>query len=520
MTLPPFIETLLDPRFYPDRPAKVELVQTHISYLFLTPCHVYKVKKPVDFGFLNFKSLVKRKHFCHEELVLNRRLSPEVYLGVEEIKQEGGKITLGGRGRTIEYAVKMKRLPEDRMMDRLIDKGGINEEMIKMTAKKIATFHKSASTDDNISSFGNPHVIEKNTDENFFQTKDYVGRTITRNRYKDLKEFSGDFLEKKRSLFIKRVAEGKIKDCHGDLHTEHICFTNGIVIFDCIEFNKRFRYSDIIADLAFLAMDLDFHHRPDLSKLLSKAYHKELKDDDFLKLVNFYKIYRAYVRGKVESFELDEPEVSPEEKERACKRAKRFFNLAHGYISGEPKPIIAVVSGIVGSGKSTVAQSLAPRIGAKLISSDIIRKEIAGIPTTERRLDKFGKGLYSKAFTIKTYKEIFHRAGKHLSNGESVILDATFSKREQRKAVLELAEKVKAKPFFIECRCSDDIIRERLLKREKSNQTPSDARLEIFPSLKKGFQKIEELSTSIHTVIDTSRPLEENIKKVLEEHYP
>jgi aminoglycoside phosphotransferase family enzyme len=157
VTLPPFIEALLDPHCYPDRPEKIELVQTHISYLFFTPCLVYKVKKPVDFGFLNFKSLDKRKYFCQEELVLNRRLSPEVYLGVEEIKQKGGKITLGGKGTTIEYAVKMRRLPEERMMDRLIDKGEINKEMIKRTAKRIAFFHQSALTDDSISSFGRDH---------------------------------------------------------------------------------------------------------------------------------------------------------------------------------------------------------------------------------------------------------------------------------------------------------------------------------------------------------------------------
>ena len=204
-------------------------------------------------------------------------------------------------------------------------------------------------------------------------------------------------------------------------------------------------------------------------------------------------------------------------KRRVYKRAKRFFHLAHEYISGEPRPILAVVSGIVGSGKSTVAQSLAPRIGAELISSDIIRKEIAGIPATERRLDKFGKGIYSKEFSLKTYNEIFHRAEGYIRSGASIVLDATFSKREQRRAVLLLAEKLKAKPFFIECTCSEEMIRERLMKRVNDKKTASDARLDIYPSLKRGFQNIEELSTSIHTVIDTSYPLEENIKKILEE---
>jgi aminoglycoside phosphotransferase family enzyme/predicted kinase len=516
LTLPPLIETLLDPICYPDKPATIELVQTHISYLFLTPHHVYKVKKPVDFGFLDFTSLDKRKHFCRQEVDLNRRLSPEVYLDVVEINQKGEKITFGGPGNTIEFAVKMKRLPEEKMMDRLIERGLITEKMVEMTAKRIAIFHKSAATNDTISSFGAPHIIEKNTDENFSQTKAYVGRTITREWYEDIKAFTRDFLNSKWPLFIKRMKEGKVKDCHGDLHSEHVCLTDGVVIFDCIEFNKRFRYSDIIADLAFLAMDLDFHHRPDLSKLLCETYNKELNNDDFQELLSFYKIYRAYVRGKVESFELDEPEVSQEEKERAYKRSRRFFRLAHEFTKGGMKPLIFIVCGIAGSGKSTVAQTLASRTGAHVVSSDILRKEIGGISTLEHRFEEFGKGIYSKELTEKTYREILRRGREHLRKRESVIIDATFSQREQRKAVLELSEKFRVDPLFIECTCAEDVIRERFLKRAEDEMATSDARWEIFPSMKKNYQKIEELPSSAHIVIDTSQPLEENLRKVME----
>lgn len=546
LSIPPVIEALLDPLSYPHVPESVELKQTHISYLLFTPEDVYKIKKPLDFGFLDFTTLERREHFCRQEVILNRRLSEGVYLGVVEIRQEGDSIRIDGPGETVEYAVKMQRLPAEKMMDAMIESGKINEEMIRRTAGRIALFHSNALSSSEISAFGSPEVIARNTEENFSQTEGYIGRTVSRECYDEVKKYTRDFLRDKRSLFLKRIKDGMIRDCHGDLHSEHICFTDGVliqkvqagarnhpvqdgvVIFDCIEFNERFRYSDVIADVAFLAMDLDFHHRSDLSGVLCREYEESAGDEGVGKLLNFYKVYRAYVRGKVEGFELDEPEVSSEEKAVACSRAKRFFKLAHEYVAGGLRPYLIVTCGMVGTGKTVIANLLAPRIGAGVLSSDFVRKEIAGIPVTEKHIEEFEEGIYSKLHTQRTYHELLKRAEDALTAGKSILLDATFSRRVYRDEVIKLAERMKSNLIFLECTCPDDLIKERLLKRRDAENIQSDARWQVFPTLKLKYEKITaadtethagtchaEIPESCHLIIDTSNPLEDNIRKIL-----
>jgi aminoglycoside phosphotransferase family enzyme len=265
--LPGLIEALLEPRAYPERPEKVVFQQTHISYLFFTPRHVYKVKKPVDFEFLDFSTLKKRLHFCQEEVRLNRRLAPGVYLDVVAITAgKAGKegVFMEGEGEAIEYAVKMKRLPAETMLEAMLEGDIVTGEIIERVAEAVAAFHKKAETNERISSFGLPKNVKNNTDENFAQTKDFIGRTITRKQYDDIRAYTDAFLSSNNGEFNERVQKGFIKDCHGDIHSEHISISDGIQIYDCIEFNERFRYSDIVADSAFLSMDLDFHNRHDL----------------------------------------------------------------------------------------------------------------------------------------------------------------------------------------------------------------------------------------------------------------
>jgi len=303
-----------------------------MSLLFLTGDHVYKVKKPVDLGYLDYTTLEKRKLFCDQELKLNRRLSPDVYLEVVPIVQRSDKILLGGNGDVIEYAVKMRQLPAERMMDVLLSKNQVSEEMVREVAEKVAGFHQHAETNEEISSYGSLSVIRANTDENFSQTEQYVGLSIYRAKYDSIKAYTDTFIEQNASLFEKRVKEGKIRDCHGDLHSAHICFIDGISIYDCIEFSDRFRYCDVAAEVAFLAMDLDYYGHPGLSKDFTDGYVKTSKDNELLKLHDFYKCYRAYVRGKVGSFKLDDPLIPEKEKSMALATAKRYFELAESYI--------------------------------------------------------------------------------------------------------------------------------------------------------------------------------------------
>ena len=331
MDIPSLQKALLDPNIYPDMPKEVEFIETHISLVFLTREYVYKVKKPVDFGFLDFTSLGKRKYFCEQEVKLNRRLSPDIYLGVVEITFDRNQISFNGKGQVEEYAVQMKRIPEELLLDKLLEKGQVDQQMMEALSERLARFYASAETNEHIKSFAKPGRVKQDTDENFEQTAKYIGAVISKPIYEEIQRRTNEFFQTEESLFRRRIVSDRIRDCHGDLRLEHIFWGKEIAIFDCIEFNDRFRYTDVAADIGFLAMDLDYHGREDLSEHLTRSYIEKSEDQDLSLLLDFYKCYRAYVRGKVESFRLDDPHIPEAEKAGALKRAKKYFELAHRY---------------------------------------------------------------------------------------------------------------------------------------------------------------------------------------------
>ena len=324
------VDALMKPEAYDEEPGQIELTQTHISFVFLTRNFVYKVKKALDFRFLDFTTLEKRRFFCEKELELNRRLCGDMYLEVVPINRSK-IIKMKGEGETIEYAVKMKRMPQDKMMDKLLEEKKVDNKLIDSIAKIIAEFHSKAETNRRISEFGSLAIIETNWKENFEQTREFVGKTISMKNFKLIHERIDDFMKRNLSFFEKRVAEDRVRDCHGDIHSGNIFITDRIYIFDAIEFNERFRYSDVASDVAFLAMDLDFKERTDLSNFFVKKYVKYSGDQELTKLLPFYKCYGAYVRGKVTSFKLEDPNVGSEEKNAAMKEAKAYFKLASTY---------------------------------------------------------------------------------------------------------------------------------------------------------------------------------------------
>ncbi len=329
---PELIQALLDPKVYPHSPPQVALVQTQMSFLFLAGDLVYKVKKPVNLGYLDYTTLEKRHFFCRKEVELNRRLCPDAYLGVVAITRQGGRVSIDGRGQPLEYAVKMRRLPQEAMLNARLVRGEVMPEMLSAVAAKLADFHRRAETNAEISAFGDLGIIRQNTMENFAQTDKYIGTTISPERYQRLKAYSEDFLVRNAPLFRHRVSEGKIRDCHGDLHAAHICFWKGICIYDCIEFNDRFRYGDVASEVAFLAMDLDHYGRADLSRHFVNAYISASGDTELKTLLDFYRCYRAYVRGKVEGFKLDDQHIDGMEKEKILTTARDYFELADSYI--------------------------------------------------------------------------------------------------------------------------------------------------------------------------------------------
>ncbi len=327
------IEDLQEPSRLPDPTADVRLVQTHISLVFVADRFVYKIKKPVDFGFLDFTTLEKRRFYCQREVELNRRLSHDLYLGVLPVIFDGRHYSLCPvEGEVREHAVKMRRLPEDRLMKTLFEQRALTASHLEAVAAVLARFHARAERTAEIDRYGKLESFRVNTDENFEQVRKYINATIRESDFRELQGWTRDFYAAHGPWFRQRIEQGRIRDCHGDLHMEHICFGEQIAVFDCIEFNERFRYSDTLADIAFLLMDLEYHGGREQAAVLWDAYRELAGERGGEGLLTFYKVYRAFVRGKVNSFQLDDPGIGPAERQQAVERAGRYFRLAREYI--------------------------------------------------------------------------------------------------------------------------------------------------------------------------------------------
>ncbi len=503
------VEDLLRPEAYPHRPQKVELRQTHISWVFLADDLVYKVKKPVDFGFLDFTTLEKRRHFCEREVALNRRLCPEIYLGVVPVVETPEGLKFETEGPVKDWAVKMRRMPEEGMMGRLIAEGKLQREHLDLLVRKLVPFFREAETGPEINRYGSLETVRFNVEENFTQTRDFVGKALSRLRYEHIVAWSRRFMEEKEELFQLRISEGYIRDGHGDLYSANVCYDNlrEVYVFDCIEFNERFRCGDVAQDLAFMAMDLDFHDLVEFSRYFIDRYVELSGDRGLYEILDFYKCYRAYVRGKIGCFTWADKGVPEEARRKALHDAWRYFNLAYRYAEGQPW--ILVVFGLSGTGKSVLARALAERLLARHFNSDIVRKELAGLSPTEHRFEPFEKGLYSPEMTERTYAELLRRAEEELSAGRDVVLDATYRSRKHRRAVQELAERLRARLLFILCEAPEEVVRERLARRAREEGEPSDGRWEIYLAQKARFEAPEEIpSDSLFPLRTTASPEE------------
>lgn len=376
---------LLNPQSYPHRPREVRLVQTHASFVFIAPPFVFKVKKPVNFGFLDFSTLERRRHFCEREVELNRRLCPGAYLGVVPISAAGGGFTFGAGDAVVEYAVQMRQLTQRHFLDRVLARGAVTPRDLDRIAAALKAFYLAQHPTAAVEAWGRVDRLRISTDENFRQTRAFIGRTISRAALAAIRRFTNGFYRRNGALFAARVRGRSIRDCHGDLHLEHIHLTPGALhIYDCIEFNDRFRYVDVASDAAFLAMDLDFEGRPNLARHFVAKLAAALHDDGLPRLMDFYKCYRAYVRGKVESLHSAAPAAPEAERQASAERARRYFRLALRYAVAGSGPLVLVVMGRIASGKSTLARALGAKLGWEVVSSNRVRKELAGYPLFER----------------------------------------------------------------------------------------------------------------------------------------
>jgi len=334
MDLTQLIEELSHPEAYPDPVDGVEVVHTHISVVFLAGEHVYKIKKPVELGFLDFRTLELREHFCREEVRLNRRGAPEVYVGVVPVVRRDGRVRVGGEGEVLEYAVHMKRLPDDRTLAALLARSELDGPAVEKLARRIADFHSRSEAGEHLAQWGGWEPVARNARENFEQVEPFIGQSVSRAVFDELVRLTEAELTAQQDLIERRAQRGVTTDTHGDLHLSHVYSfpeqepPGDFLLVDCIEFNARFRYADPVADLAFLAMDLTFHGHPELSRTLADAYFEAAGDTEGRALMAYYMAYRAVVRGKVESFALAATEIPEPDRHRALERARPYFLLA------------------------------------------------------------------------------------------------------------------------------------------------------------------------------------------------
>ena len=518
------IAFLESPASYPHKPTEVRAIQTHISWVFIASPFVFKVKKPVNLGFLDFSTLEKRHCFCQREIELNRRLCPEIYLAAVPICETTSGFSFNGEGEIVDYAVKMKELPHGWFLSELLEKNLVGEKEINRVISTLHRFYQTETPTPEIEEWGTPEKLKISTDENFTQVEPFVSKTISSAAFEAIRHYTNQFYELNENLFHERIQQHRILDCHGDLHLDHVHLTpEATTIFDCIEFNDRFRFIDIANDLAFLTMDFDFKGRSDLGNMFLRNAARELGDAGMLKIANFYKCYRAFVRGKVESIQAIEKETTDPGEHQ--KQAARYFRLALRYAIAGAQPLILVVMGRVGTGKSTIAKRLASELDWPVFSSDETRKTLTGVPLTQRTPSELRAKIYSARMTQKTYGKLLEdgfaaigscgRARRpRLQPRNGVILDATFSTRALRKFLRDECKKANVPIQFIELEVDPDEIKNRLKLRDENTAEKSDARIEDFEELNSVYQLPSELAPDLIRVSTTSS-VSDTIKAIL-----
>lgn len=470
-TLPPLIQQMQQPDFYPHPVRKpIEVLQTHASYVLLAGDYAYKIKKAVNFVFFDYSTLEARQHFCQEELRMNRPLAPEIYLEVLPIASEGQRYILGGAGEPVEYALKMRSFPQEMLWSHLFEQRKLTVELMEELGRVVAEFHCQAETNEYIRSFGEAAKIREAFDENYRQSKKFIGRVQTQQQFEETQQFTERFFERERPLLQQRRENHWIRECHGDLHLKNICLWDGKVrLFDRIEFNEEFRFVDVMYDIAFVVMDLEARGRVDLGNAFLNTYIERTGDWEGLQILPLYLSRQAYVRAKVTSFLLDDPAVPPEEKEKAKKSAANYYRLAWDYTKTHDGRII-VMSGLSGSGKTTVARQLARQLGAIHIRSDAVRKYLAGIGLNERGDDK----IYTLEMSEKTYDRLLELGGMLARRGFPVILDAKYDRVAWRKPVIELCQSQQFPLHILHCTAPVEVLRDRVAARsgDISDATP------------------------------------------------
>ncbi len=469
------VDALRNPACYPHAVASVRVIETHISWVLLTGLYAYKIKKPVNLGFLDFSTLKARRAFCEEEVRLNRRLAPSIYLEVAPLSGTPRAPRVGDAGAPFEYAVKMREFAQESLLDQMLARGTLTPALIDALAARVASFHQSLTPAAPISAHGTPEAIAAPARQNLRQIEPLVADADERELLVFLRRWTEAEFAARTASFARRRAEGRVRECHGDLHLGNIAWVDGeITAFDCIEFDPELRWIDVMSEIAFLVMDLADRRHPGLAWRCLNAYLEITGDYDGLAVLRFYLVYRALVRAKVIAIRMRQHGAEPSQQPQLGAQLREYLELAHGFAAAR-RPALIITHGVTGSGKTSLTQSLLEQAGMIRVRSDVERKRLHGMDAHARNASGIGMGIYGRDTTARTYERLAAIAADTVQAGYPLIVDATFLARAQRDRFRALAEVLRV-PFVIaDVYAPEPLLRERIARRALIARDASDA---------------------------------------------
>lgn len=496
------IATLAAPGALPGSAGKpVEVIQTHISVVFLTAERAYKLKKPVDFGFLDFSTPEKRARACRDEFRLNCRMAAEWYLGLAPVWfREDGTIDVGdpspNPAPAHELMVVMRRFPEGRMMDRLLAKGEVGAMHVERLARIVAAFHRDAARGPEIERHGTREAAGGLALENFDQTRGFCGSLFDEETHAIMRRRVAAFLETRERIFARRIAEGRVREGHGDLHSPNVCLVgDDPVVYDCIEFSAKYRSLDVASEVAFLAMDLEYRDHSELARVFIDAYVDESEDPALRALLPFYLSYRAMVRAKIAALTWAASEVDADTRARAETEARTLFAMAERYSHGLVPPALVMIGGPTGAGRHTIGAVIERAAGLTVIEAAKVREALSSAAVDESHREAAREAAYSEAMTTATHQALSRQVRERLAAGETALVVANFFEREHREALLEAARSAGLPALYVEVHASDEEIAARLGRRafeaipeaqrearrtaEPADEIPAEKRLDL-----------------------------------------
>ena len=478
--------SLANPDLYPGADT-VRRLDTHISAVFLAGDRALKIKKPLNLGFLDFGTLQRRAHFCREELRLNRRLAPDIYLDCIPICGSPENPVLGGDpAEAIEWAVSMRRFAQENLLDRCLAEGRLTAAHIDAMARSLAGFHAGIAVAGDDSPFGTPEAVAAPAFDNFRHARELLHAPEDRAALDRIEAWTQATHDRIGPLLAARKAGGRIRECHGDLHLGNMILDgDAVTVFDCIEFNDAFRWIDVAADLAFVVMDLQQRGRDDLAARALNVWLEYSGDHNAAGVLPFYLVYRAMVRAKVAAIRLGQADVPPDEAAAVLAEARRYLALAERYTQ-PPQPFLLITHGVSGSGKSTATQTLLEAFGAIRLRSDVIRKQLFGLGPLDDS-HAAGSDIYTQKASERTYARLLELAAQRLAQGWPVLVDATFPQAWQRAPFRERAQQAGVPFVLLACSAEADTLRARVAARRQAGTDAAEADVRVLDAQLAGY---------------------------------